>query len=305
MSLQAGTTAPGAPNAAAGTIYDIGYRRYDGPRLGRAHAVAALFSHGVRAAYGIGRSARAKVPPGALLLFASLPALTTVAAANVSGGLLPVDYTRFMTDFGPFFALFCAAQAPELVCGDQQHRVLPLYFSRAVSRTDYALAKAAGFVGALMLIMLLPQSILFFGKALMSADLWGALKTESKYVFPILVSAFVSAALLGTSALAIASFAKRQAYATAAVVAALLLVTGAIAGIVSSLPAGTAGRYAVLISPLLILHGFVSWMFDKPQPKGDILARANLPNEVYGYVAVALIVLCLLVLVQRYRKVHA
>ena len=48
------------------------------------------------------------------------------------------------------------------------------------------------------------------------------------------------------------------------------------------LPAGTAGRYAVLISPLLILHGFVSWMFDKPQPKGDILARANLPNEVYA-----------------------
>jgi hypothetical protein len=153
--------------------------------------------------------------------------------------------------------------------------------------------------------MLLPQSILFFGKALMSADLWGALKAESRYVFPILASAFVSAALLGTSALAIASFAKRQAYATAAVVAALLLVTGAIAGIVSNMPAGTAGRYAVLISPLLILHGFVSWMFDKPQPKGDILARANLPNEVYGYVAVALIVLCLLVLVQRYRKVHA
>ena len=36
---------------------------------------------------------------------------------------------------------------------------------------------------------------------------------------------------------------------------------------VSNMPAGTAGRYAVLVSPLLILHGFVSWMFDKPQPK--------------------------------------
>ena len=305
MSLQAGTTAPGAPNAAAGTIYDIGYRRYDGPRLGRAHAVAALFSHGVRAAYGIGRSARAKVPPGALLLFASMPALVEVTAANASQGIFQVDYSRFITNFGAFFALFCAAQAPELVCGDQQHRVLPLYFSRAVSRTDYALAKVAGFVGALLAFMMLPESILFFGKALISADLWGALKAEAKFIWPILSAVFVSAWLLGASALVIASFAKRRAYATAAVVGVLLLVTNAIAAIVTTLPAGTVGRYAVLVSPLQVLDGFVSWMFDKRPNRGSIVGRANLPGEVYAYVAIGLAVLCTIVLVLRYRKVHA
>jgi ABC-2 type transport system permease protein len=215
-----------------------------------------------------------------------------------------VDYTRFITMFGPFFALFCAAQAPELVCGDQQHRVLPLYFSRAVRRTDYALAKVAGFVGALMMFMMLPESILFFGKALISADLWGALKAEAKFVWPILSSVFVSAWLLGASALAIASFAKRRAYATAAVVGVLLLVTNAIAGIVSSLPAGTLGRYAVLVSPLQVLDGFVRQVFGRTQPRQSILGRANLPGEVYAYVAIGLAVACTLVLVLRYRKVH-
>jgi ABC-2 type transport system permease protein len=305
VSLQSASTAPTTPGAAAGTIYDIGYRRYDGPRLGRAHAVAALFTHGVRAAFGIGRSARAKAAPGALLLFASMPALVEVTAANASQGIFQVDYSRFITNFGAFFALFCAAQAPELVCGDQQHRVLPLYFSRAVSRTDYALAKVVGFVGALLLLMMLPESILFFGKALISADLWGALKAEAKFVWPILASVFVSAWLLGASALLIASFAKRRAYATAAVVGVLLLVTNAIAAIVTTLPAGTVGRYAVLVSPLQVLDGFVSWMFDKKQPRFSIVGRANLPGEVYAYVAIGLAVLCTLGLVMRYRKVHA
>ena len=39
--------------------------------------------------------------------------------------------------------LFCAAQAPELLGRDQRFGVLPLYFSRALARLDYALAKVA------------------------------------------------------------------------------------------------------------------------------------------------------------------
>jgi hypothetical protein len=34
---------------AAGTIYDIGYRRYDGPRLGRRGAIGAIVGAGLRA----------------------------------------------------------------------------------------------------------------------------------------------------------------------------------------------------------------------------------------------------------------
>ncbi len=37
--------------------------------------------------------------------------------------------------------LFAAAQGPELFGRDQRYGVLPLYFSRVLTRIDYALAK--------------------------------------------------------------------------------------------------------------------------------------------------------------------
>src|SRR5439155_1286028 len=49
--------------AETGSIYDIGYRKYDGPRLGRAHAIRSLFFHTLRSSYGIGRGGRAKIAP--------------------------------------------------------------------------------------------------------------------------------------------------------------------------------------------------------------------------------------------------
>ena len=51
-----------AQTDAGGTIYDIGYRRYDGPRLGRSGAVGAVVQAGVRAVFGLGRSGRAGSP---------------------------------------------------------------------------------------------------------------------------------------------------------------------------------------------------------------------------------------------------
>ena len=44
--------------------------------------------------------------------------------------------------------LFCAIVAPELVSRDLRGGVLPLYFSRPMTRSDYALAKLAALVTA-------------------------------------------------------------------------------------------------------------------------------------------------------------
>ncbi len=40
----------------AGSIYDLGYQRYEGVRLGRRHAIWALYVHSLRSVFGIGRS---------------------------------------------------------------------------------------------------------------------------------------------------------------------------------------------------------------------------------------------------------
>ena len=47
-----------------GNIYDLGYRGYDGPRLGRRHAAATLVRHSTRSVFGLGRTMRAKIIPG-------------------------------------------------------------------------------------------------------------------------------------------------------------------------------------------------------------------------------------------------
>ena len=59
----------------AGAIHDIGYRHYDGPRLGASYIRRSLFVDTLRGAYGFGRSARSKVVPLALVAIMVLPAV--------------------------------------------------------------------------------------------------------------------------------------------------------------------------------------------------------------------------------------
>ena len=65
-----GQPAPGR-DAMTGNIYDLGYRGYDGPRLGRRHAIATLIRHSMRSVLGLGRTTRAKIMP---LICIGLPA---------------------------------------------------------------------------------------------------------------------------------------------------------------------------------------------------------------------------------------
>ena len=62
-----------------------------------------------------------------------------------------------------------AAQAPELVSSDQRNRVLSLYFSHALERTDYALAKLGALAAAVFGMALAPMLVLFIGRVLLAA----------------------------------------------------------------------------------------------------------------------------------------
>ena len=65
--------------AAAGVIHDLGYRRYDGPRLGRAQMVRALVWHSFRSAFGFGRGAKAKIVPVIAFVVLALTGVGIVA----------------------------------------------------------------------------------------------------------------------------------------------------------------------------------------------------------------------------------
>ena len=57
-----------AAGLSTGVIHDIGYRHYDGPRLGRGYLLRSLYVESLRGAYGLGRSAKSKVMPILLLV---------------------------------------------------------------------------------------------------------------------------------------------------------------------------------------------------------------------------------------------
>ena len=69
-----------AGGRAGGVIHDLGYRGYDGPRLGRAQIVRALTWHSFRSAYGIGRGVKGKIIPVLAFIAMCLPALVNAFA---------------------------------------------------------------------------------------------------------------------------------------------------------------------------------------------------------------------------------
>ncbi|HQW51136.1 MAG TPA: hypothetical protein PL082_03690, partial [Tepidiformaceae bacterium] len=111
----------------SGEIYDLGYRGYDGPRLGRPYAVLSLYLYTLRGAFGIGRRASSKVIPIVITVIAFLPALVQLGVAAIVSE--EVDIIRPENYFGFVqvpVALFCAAIAPEITGRDQRQRTLSL-----------------------------------------------------------------------------------------------------------------------------------------------------------------------------------
>ncbi|HXM55471.1 MAG TPA: hypothetical protein VOB72_08775 [Candidatus Dormibacteraeota bacterium] len=117
---------------AAGVIHDIGYRHYDGPRLGRGHALLAVLVHSLRGVYGLGRPARAKVIPFLLFAIVCAPGVVSGALTAVAP-VPPIPYARFAYYLQVAVVVFVAAQAPQVVTGDIRFRLLPLRSTRRPS----------------------------------------------------------------------------------------------------------------------------------------------------------------------------
>ncbi len=292
-----------------GSIYDLGYRGYDGPRLGRRHAVAALARYSTRSVFGIGRSGRAKVLP---LICVGLPALIALvlvgvrALASRSGvGELPVipGHDGMFSLIAAFPVLFVAAQAPELLGRDQRYRVLTLYFSRALRRTDYVAAKLTALSIGVLTIVLLPQAVLGVGAILLDPDIGAALGKEAGALPAILGSSLVIAVVTASLALLIASISPRRAYATAAIFG-VFIIPGIVAAIVIGLDVGGAAQWIILLDVGSLLDGTNAWFFGVA-PNGQATANSGVPVEALTLGAVALGIGASLALVWRYLRIQA
>ena len=286
----------------AGSIYDLGYRSYEGERLGRPYAVLSLFIFSLRAIFGLGRSAWAKVLAFGLASIALVPALIQLGIAAVVP--LEFEFVRPEDHFAyvqVIVAMFCALSAPEILGRDQRYQILPLYFSSLLTRVDYVTAKIAALVTALFVILALPLVLLVVGSAVADSDLLGYLQDNAKEFAPILGSSLLVAVFMAAVSLAIASQTSRRAISTAAVFGYFAIST-AVGNILVETTTGDAASLSILISPLEVLDGAVRWMFGANPIAESAQEKAGLDGEYYLLTSFAYTLVALGVLLRRFLR---
>jgi ABC-2 type transport system permease protein len=281
--------------APSGAIHDIGYQRYRGERLGRSYIRKSLYAHGLRTAFGFGRSGKAKMFPwfvvGVLLLVAII-----MVVIRSQTGLTPTTYVGFTASTSLLPLLFLATCAPELVSRDLRSKVLPLYFSRPLGRTDYAFAKLAALISAAWLILAMPLTVMFAGAAfsLPAHKIWH----EFTQYLQGLAGAAILAIVYSVVALLIASLLNRRMVAAAAIVA-VFLVTSTVGNAISVLVGGNGDRIGRLLGPQPLVQALNQWLF-----LGDPKDFGNW-GWIFMVVSAALVAACVALLSLRYRKVSA
>ncbi|GAA2420712.1 ABC transporter permease [Streptomyces mauvecolor] len=284
-------------------IHNIGYRNYDGPRLGRAYARRSLFSQSLRGAYGLGRSAKSKVLPMLLFAVMCVPAAIMVAVAVATkANDLPVQYTRYAIFLQAVIGLFIAAQAPQTVSRDLRFKTVPLYFSRPIERLDYVLAKFAAMASALFLITGAPLVVLYIGSLLAKLDF----ADQTKGFAQGLVSVALLSLLFAGLGLVIAALTPRRGFGVAAVIAVLTVSYGAVSAVQAiAFNQGSPGavQWLGLFSPITLIDGvqtaFLGASSNFPGGHGP----GSGTGAVYLLVVLALIYGSYAVLMRRYRKV--
>ncbi|MFG1678399.1 ABC transporter permease [Micromonospora sp. NPDC049282] len=289
---------------ATGVIHDIGYQRYTGPRLGRRQVFGALYGHGVRTVFGLGRSAKSKIFPWLVVAVVTVVAAGLTAVRSQTGQVV-MTYAQFADAMSWLVIFFAAVAAPELVSRDLRSGVLPLYFSRPLPRGDYALAKLAALVTALWLLLGGPQLVMFLGAAFTTSRGVRGVWDELLDLLPGLLYAGLWAVVFASIALLVASLTGKRAFAAGGIVA-IFLMTTPVVGVLSILPSRTVNELAFLASPSTLVGGVGTWAL------GDLLTQGQgggMPiggfGPVYAVVAVLLVAACVSLLLLRYRKVAA
>ena len=281
----------------AGVIHDIGYQRYQGHRLGRAAVLGALYQHGLRASFGLGRSAKAKIFPW---LVAGIVVLVAVinAAVKARANIVLFDYYTFVDTMSWLVIFFVAIVAPELVSRDIRAGVLPLYFSRPLRAADYVGAKFAALASAVWLLLGVPQFIMFLGGAFTTKTGMRGVWDELTHLAPGWALSLLWAVVFASISLLIASLTGKRAFAAGGIVATFLMTTPVV-GVLNILPSETAHHLSGLASPMSLINGVQMWL----RGQSDLGLDIGELGPIYGIEALCLIVSCLLLLLARYRKV--
>ena len=243
-----------SPSRSLGAVYDRGYRPYEGTLGGERTATFALYRTSIRRALGIRRSWRQKVLPWTLLAIVTVPAIVNVGVGYVTRNT-PAEGFKFITyqeyvGVSSALLLFVAVTAPDVVCPDRRHRVLPLIFARPLVGRDYVLAKVGAIATILFGFSFLPQVVLFVGQMLVSDAALDYLRDNADVLWKVPVAVVLLAVYYAAIGVAVSSLTSRRIVGGAALLA-LALVPSVLAGAV--LGSDTDGRGPIALVNLLAL----------------------------------------------------
>ncbi len=205
-------------------IYDRGYRTYDGPRTGPSGARRAVYRDGIKRVLGLGRKARQKIFPWALISIALIAAAIFIgihwAVGNIEESLregIPT-YGGLFDFYSAISLLFIALAGPQLLIPDRTSGALSVYFSRPLTVDGYLGAKVGAFATVVGAIYLVPQIVLHIGLALIADDgflpymgdnldiLWKVPVTTLAFICLHGAIVFILATLISRTGIAAAAF---------------------------------------------------------------------------------------------------
>lgn len=295
------------PADAEGTVYDLGYKPHEGPRLGRPAAIRAMVIDGSRRALGLRRKAWTKALPWGLIAAAIVPAAWTVALTYVVSGFTLEDAgpfgdpAEFFEMIGMLAMLFVALVAPTLLIPDRQYGVLAIYASRPVRAIDYLLARGVTLVALTSLFILVPHVILYLGISGLYVDGFVAGLVEHGKEIPEILGTTAAYVLgYGAPAFLVALFVRRVAIASGVYVLAMFIT----ASVVDAMPRATDLLVFKVLAPLALFWNPLSvrdWLFDR-EPQQFALDRVGLEPWVGAIAIVVITVATALVAHRRYRR---
>jgi len=283
------------PTARYGEVFDRGYQHYDGPRYGRGYAIWALVRYSMKRALGFKKGWGAKIIPILLYLGVILPVVISIGIRAFLPNVNVLDYAEYFAFIFVIEGIFVATIAPEMLCGDRRENVLALYFSRAITRADYLLAKLLATAILTLTVSCVPAVILWLGRQLLDDSPLSAMRDNVGDLGRILLTGVVIAFYLGAIGLMISSFTGRKSIAVAIIVFGFLIAE-AIAGSLAVAVSGESdyARYIDFLSPTLTVGSFVARLFEGATSDNDLSIGLT------GIVIAVVIALCCAVMYWRY-----
>lgn len=302
---------PAQPATRYGEVFDRGYAHYDGPRNGRSQAFRSLVVYSMKRAMGIRKSWTAKILPFLLYFAAIVPLIVMIGIDAVLPRIMGdegasefsiASYTSYMAWTFTMVGIFVAMTAPEIICVDRHERTLPLYFSRAIARSDYVVAKIVAITMLTMTLSLVPSVILWLGRQLTSKHVWQSMQDNIGDLGKVVLVGSTVALVLGIVGLALSSITNRKGVAITVILIGFLVLTFIGNVGLEILEDYEWSKYFIFLSLADCFRAFSIHLFDDQRlSRYDAVLLADLSFQTYCIYFAAIFAVGVLFLRWRYR----